>query len=107
MGSWVSLATFVFGLVAFAVGVVVALSNREVRRERIEHLEGRVETLERELDEERRTCDRKVDELRQEVVNANAHVVTLTGQFVAKLTENIAEHVGRAVLTYVQERDRR
>lgn len=83
----------VVGPIGIVVGVIVALSNRQIRQERIEHLDGLVDDLRGEMNDNERRCAEKVSELEHRCSRLEGQVDTLTGDLGEKIGKKIAESV--------------
>lgn len=81
------------GAVSFIASVVVALSSRGIRRERIELLEGQNADLRAGLAYERDECTRRVDELSRDVSHLQGQLDAATGQLGERIGARIAEAV--------------
>lgn len=89
----------IVGPVGLAVGVIVALSNRQIRQERIDHLDGLVDDLRGEMADERRRCDEKVRELEHRCSRLEGQVDAAVGDLGDRIGRSIAE----AVITRLAE----
>jgi hypothetical protein len=83
----------VTGLISFAASVVVALSSRSIRRERIELLEGQNADLRSALSDERAECTLRVDALSRDVSHLQGQLDAATGQLGERIGSRIAEAV--------------
>lgn len=90
---------FGVGAVGLVVGVVLALSNRAIRQERIDHLEGLVTDLRGEMNDNERRCADQVAQLKQRCSHLEGQIDAVTGE----LGEKIGSRVAAAVIERLAE----
>lgn len=83
----------VVGPIGLAVGVIVALSNRQIRQERIDHLDGMVDDLRGDMEDERRRCDSQVADLSARCSRLEGQLEVATGELGDRIGARIAESV--------------
>jgi hypothetical protein len=93
------LIPLVIGVTSFVVAVVWSLSNRVIRQERIEHLEGLVTDLRGEMNDNERRCADQVTLLKQRCAHLEGQIEAVTGE----LGEKIGSRVAAAVVNRLTE----
>lgn len=91
------------GWLMLAVSVLVALSNRQIRQERIEHLDGMVDTLRDEMKDERDRCDRRLALMSEKIVGMGKDQARLEGQ-IESLANGLGEKIGTKIADVILAR---